>query len=232
MSEIANRPPGRSTRSASRKTCVLVGGQVDDAVGDDDVDGVVGQRDVLDGARAGTRRSRRRPWPCSRWRARASRVSCRGRRPCRSGRPAERRAARRCRRRSRGRGRRLPGSARRASSGCRSRARRAGHPPGSSARSSSPYCDRPNGSRLLADGPQQEAARCGRPGVALADGSGDLVGFVDGHGHVLLTPWDSRCCRPASTAARWALRWRRSTVSRHCCARRVWPRRDRCRAGS
>ena len=60
----------------------------------------------------------------SRARARASRRSCRGRRPCRSGRRAAPRAARRCRRPSRGRAPSRPRSARRAPSGCRSRARR------------------------------------------------------------------------------------------------------------
>ena len=47
-SETAKRPPGLSTRKASRKHAVLVGRQVDHAVRDDDVDGVVGQRNVLD----------------------------------------------------------------------------------------------------------------------------------------------------------------------------------------
>ncbi len=47
-SETAKRPPGRSTRAASRENDRLVGGQVDDAVGDHDVDRRVGQRDVLE----------------------------------------------------------------------------------------------------------------------------------------------------------------------------------------
>ena len=38
MSETAKRPPGRNTRNASQHR-VLVGAEVDDAVGDDDVDG-------------------------------------------------------------------------------------------------------------------------------------------------------------------------------------------------
>ena len=46
----AKRPPGLRTRAASRKTGGLVAGEVDDAVGDDHVDRVVGERDVLDRA--------------------------------------------------------------------------------------------------------------------------------------------------------------------------------------
>ena len=45
-SETAKRPPGLRTRNASREHAVLVGGEVDDAVGDDDVDGVVGKRNA------------------------------------------------------------------------------------------------------------------------------------------------------------------------------------------
>ena len=48
MSDTAKRPPGFSTRNASLQHPVLVAGQVDDAVRDDDIDGVVGQRDGLD----------------------------------------------------------------------------------------------------------------------------------------------------------------------------------------
>ena len=51
----------------------LVAGEVDDAVGDHDVDARVGQRDLLDVALERTRRCRRRPRP--RWRARASSIS-------------------------------------------------------------------------------------------------------------------------------------------------------------
>ena len=47
-SETAKRPPARRTRAASRRTRRLVGGEVDDAVGDDDVDARVGERDLLD----------------------------------------------------------------------------------------------------------------------------------------------------------------------------------------
>ncbi len=47
-SETANRPPGLSMRAASRKTLGLVAGEVDDAVGDDHVDAVSGEGDVLD----------------------------------------------------------------------------------------------------------------------------------------------------------------------------------------
>ena len=96
---------------------VLVGGEVDDAVRDDHVDRVVGQRDALDLRLSGTRRSPRRPCACSRWRAPASRRSCRGRRPCRWARRAAPRAARRCRRRSRGRAPSRRASVRRAPSG-------------------------------------------------------------------------------------------------------------------
>ena len=67
---------------------VLVGREVDDAVRDDDVDRVVGQRDVLDLAlqeldvgEPALALVLARPAP-------ASRRSCRGRRPCRSGRRA------------------------------------------------------------------------------------------------------------------------------------------------
>ena len=48
MSETAKRPPGFSTRNASFSTRSLSRGQVDDAVRDDDIDGVVGERDGLD----------------------------------------------------------------------------------------------------------------------------------------------------------------------------------------
>ena len=88
-----------------RDHAVLVGREVDHAVRDDDVDGVVGQRDVLDLALSGTRRSSARTSPDSRARAPASRRSCRGRRPCRWGRHASPKAGRRCRRRSRDRAR-------------------------------------------------------------------------------------------------------------------------------
>ena len=47
-SETANRPPGFSTRKASRENAIFVGREIDDAVRDDDIDRVVGQRDVLD----------------------------------------------------------------------------------------------------------------------------------------------------------------------------------------
>ena len=103
----------------------LVAGEVDHAVGDDHVDRVVRERhlldrplqelDVLDSGLALVARAP----------ARASRRSCRGRRPCPSGRPGGRRAGRRCRRPSRGRGRSRPRAARPPRSGCRSRARRA-----------------------------------------------------------------------------------------------------------
>ena len=100
----------------------LVAGEVDHAVGDDHVDRVVGQRDVLDRALdeldvldPGLALVARAP-------ARASRRSCRGRRPCRPGRPGGPRAGRRSRRPSRGRGRSRPRAARPPRSGCRSRA--------------------------------------------------------------------------------------------------------------
>ena len=47
-SETAKRPPGSQHAEGFAQHAVLVGGEIDDAVGDDDVDGVVGQRDVLD----------------------------------------------------------------------------------------------------------------------------------------------------------------------------------------
>ena len=47
-SETANRPPGFSTRKASRSTLSLSRRQIDHAVGDDHVDRIVGQRDRLD----------------------------------------------------------------------------------------------------------------------------------------------------------------------------------------
>ena len=47
-SETANRPPGFKTRNASRNTRSLSRGQVDDAIGDDHIDRVVGQGDVFD----------------------------------------------------------------------------------------------------------------------------------------------------------------------------------------
>ena len=87
-SETAKRPPGFSTRNASAQHAVLVGGEVDHAVGDDHVDGVVGQRDVPRSRPSGTRRCRRRPCAGSRAPAPASRRSCRGRTPCRSARRA------------------------------------------------------------------------------------------------------------------------------------------------
>ena len=46
-SDTANRPPGFSTRNASAITRSLFDGKIDDAVGDDHVDGVIGQRDVF-----------------------------------------------------------------------------------------------------------------------------------------------------------------------------------------
>ena len=47
-SETAKRPPGFRTRESFAQDFVFVGGKIDDAVGDDDVDGVVGQRDAFD----------------------------------------------------------------------------------------------------------------------------------------------------------------------------------------
>ena len=47
-SETAKRPPGRSTRAASRQHPRLVAGEVDHAVRDDDVDGRVVERHVLE----------------------------------------------------------------------------------------------------------------------------------------------------------------------------------------
>ena len=47
-SETAKRPPGLSTRNASLQHPVLVRREIDDAVRDDDVDRVIGKRDVLD----------------------------------------------------------------------------------------------------------------------------------------------------------------------------------------
>ena len=87
----------------------LVGREVDDAVADDDVDRRIRQRDRLDPALSGTRRSWRRPRRRSSRRARASRRSCRGRRRSQSDRRVGRRAGRRCRHRTRGRGRSSPG---------------------------------------------------------------------------------------------------------------------------
>ena len=102
----------------------LVGGEVDDAVGEHDVDRVGGQRDRFDVALEPVDVRRCRPWPGWRGRGRASRRSCRGRRRCRSGRRGGRRAGRRCRRRSRGRARPRRAAGRPSRSGCRSRARR------------------------------------------------------------------------------------------------------------
>ena len=48
MSLIPMRPPGRRTRAISREYRVLVGGEVDDAVADDDVDRLGRQRQRLD----------------------------------------------------------------------------------------------------------------------------------------------------------------------------------------
>ena len=81
----AKRPPGLSTRNASASTLPLVAGEVDHAVGDDHVHRVDGQRDLLDLALEELDVRRRRPLPCSRAPGRASRRSCRGRRPCPSG---------------------------------------------------------------------------------------------------------------------------------------------------
>ena len=47
-SETAKRPPGRSTRAASAITALLVGREVDHAVGDDHVDARVRERQLLD----------------------------------------------------------------------------------------------------------------------------------------------------------------------------------------
>ena len=47
-SETAKRPPGFNTRKASRENTIFVGGEIDDAVRDDDIDRVVRQRNVLD----------------------------------------------------------------------------------------------------------------------------------------------------------------------------------------
>ena len=84
-SETAKRPPGFSTRNASRKHAVLVGRQIDHAVGDDHVHRVVRQRDVLDLALQELDVLDARPCAGSRARAPASRRSCRARRPCPSG---------------------------------------------------------------------------------------------------------------------------------------------------
>ena len=127
-SDTAKRPPGFSTRNASAQHPVLVGRQVDDAVGDDDVDRIVRQRDLLDLALQELDVGRRRPCAGCRAPAPASRRSCRGRRPCRSGRPGAPTAARRCRRRSRDRARSRPAAVRPARSDCRSRARPARPP--------------------------------------------------------------------------------------------------------
>ena len=47
-SETAKRPPGFKTRNVFANDFVLVGGEIDDAIGDDDVDGIVGKGNVLD----------------------------------------------------------------------------------------------------------------------------------------------------------------------------------------
>ena len=123
-SDTAKRPPGRSTRAASRRTCGLSAERLMTQLEITTSTRVVGQRDVLDvaleeldvldaglGARCGAR-------------ARASRRSCRARSRGRSGRRAGRRSARRRRRPSRGRARSRPRGGRRRRSGRRSPARR------------------------------------------------------------------------------------------------------------
>jgi hypothetical protein len=47
-SDTAKRPPGFKTRNASTGHQVLVGREIDDAIGNDHVNGIVRQRDVLD----------------------------------------------------------------------------------------------------------------------------------------------------------------------------------------
>ena len=102
----------------------LVPGEVDHAVGDQHVDRVVRQRDVLDRSLQELDVLDPSLALVARARARASRRSCRGHTPCRPGRRAWPRAGRRSRRPSRGRARSRPRAARRPRSGCRSRARR------------------------------------------------------------------------------------------------------------
>ena len=75
------RPPGRSTRAISVRTARLVGREVDHAVRDHDVDGLGRERDLLDHALQEDARSRPRPRERFAGRARASRRSCRARRP-------------------------------------------------------------------------------------------------------------------------------------------------------
>ena len=100
--------------------------EVDHAVRDDHVDAVVGQRDVLDLALEELDVGQRPTGAGSRAPARASRRSCRGRRPCRSARRAWPKAERRCHRPSPDRAPSRLRAARPARSGCRSRAKPAG----------------------------------------------------------------------------------------------------------
>ena len=130
--DVGNGEAAAGLEHAERlaQDAVLVGGKIDDAVRDDHVDRIVGQRNVLDFAFEELDIRRRPPSAGSPGPARACRRSCRGHRLCRWGRRGARRAARRCRRRSRDRARSRPAGVRRARSGCRSRARRGRLSPG------------------------------------------------------------------------------------------------------
>ena len=102
-SETANRPPGLRTRNASSSTFFLSGREVDHAVGDDHIDGVVGERDRLDVTLEEFDVGDARLCADSHEPDRAFHPSCRARRPFRTGRHGERITARRCPRLSRGR---------------------------------------------------------------------------------------------------------------------------------
>ena len=96
MSVTPIRPPGRRTRAISRKTAALSAARLITQLLITTSTDVGRQRDGLDVALAGTRRSSRPPRRRSAAPGPASRRSCRGRTRARSARRASRRAGRRC----------------------------------------------------------------------------------------------------------------------------------------
>ena len=81
----ADAPARPAARGRSRRARPACRREVDDAVRDDDVDRLGRERDLLDLPLQELDVGRRRPRPRCAGRGRASRRSCRGRRPCRSG---------------------------------------------------------------------------------------------------------------------------------------------------
>ena len=125
VDDVGDRQPAARLQHAERlaEHLRLVRHQVDHAVREDDVGGVVGDRQMLELAEAELDIARRRSWRRSRAPSSASHASCRRRSHGPSRRPAAPRESSRSRRRCRDRSRSRPAAAPRSPAGCRSRAR-------------------------------------------------------------------------------------------------------------